>query len=163
MVIVSFSIRNTLYDHVKIIFLNIFTILKKVIFSHNTINISNIILILFFTCDSNLCKKSKYFYFFICDSIVHLYVDNTKIDIFYDYVDRYFSELCASRGLEIPAMHKPYNNCVPELNDKFTLSEIESAISHLKGGKSAGDDHIISEFLSCGKNELKHVLVLLKC
>ena len=43
----------------------------------------------------------------------------------------------------------------------FSLSEIESAISHLKGGKSAGDDHIISEFLSCGKNELKHVLVLL--
>ena len=58
-------------------------------------------------------------------------------------------------------MHKPYNNCVPELDDKFTLSEIKSAISHLKGGKSAGDDHIISEFLSCGKNELKHVLVLL--
>ena len=58
-------------------------------------------------------------------------------------------------------MHKPYNNCVPELDDKFTLSEIESAISHLKGGKSAGDDHIISEFFSCGKNELKHVLVLL--
>ena len=58
-------------------------------------------------------------------------------------------------------MHKPYNNCVPELDDKFTLSEIESAISHLKRGKSAGDDHIISEFLSCGKNELKHVLVLL--
>ena len=65
---------------------------------------------------------------------------------------KHFSELCASRGLEIPAMHKPYNNCVPELDDKFTLSEIESAISHLKGGKSAGDDHIISEFLSCGKN-----------
>ena len=74
---------------------------------------------------------------------------------------KHFSELCAPRGLEIPAMHKLYNNCVPELDDKFTLSEIESAISHLKGGKSAGDDHIISEFLSCGKNELKHVLVLL--
>ena len=74
---------------------------------------------------------------------------------------KHFSELCASRGLEIPAMHKTYNNCVPELDDKFTLSEMESAISHLKGGKSAGDDQIISEFLSCGKNELKHVLVLL--
>ena len=74
---------------------------------------------------------------------------------------KHFSELCAWRGLEIPAMHKLYNNCVPELDDKFTLSEIESAISHLKGGKSAGDDHIISEFLSCGKNKLKHVLVLL--
>ena len=58
-------------------------------------------------------------------------------------------------------MHKPYKNCVPELDDKFTLNEIESAISHLKGGKSAGDDQVISEFLSCGKNELKHVLVLL--
>ena len=31
----------------------------------------------------------------------------------------------------------------------------------MKRGKSARDDHIISGFLSCGKNELKHVLVLL--
>ena len=26
------------------------------------------------------------------------------------------SKLCASRGLEIPAMHKSYINCVPEYN-----------------------------------------------
>ena len=38
------------------------------------------------------------------------------------------------------------------------ISEIESAISHMKEGESAGDDRIISEFLMCGKNEFKHVL-----
>ena len=47
----------------------------------------------------------------------------------------------------------------PILDAKFTVSEIQIGIGRLKHGKSAGDDQILSKFISYGEQQFKYVIV----
>ena len=44
---------------------------------------------------------------------------------------------------------------VDELDTPITMSEVETAIHHLKPDKAAGDDYIRSEFILYGRESLK--------
>ena len=47
----------------------------------------------------------------------------------------------------------------PILDAKFTEGEIQLGIKHLKQGQTAGDDQILSEFISYGEQQFKYVIV----
>ena len=52
-----------------------------------------------------------------------------------------------------------YNVYVPLLDEEITLQEVERSIKHLKHGKAAGADNILSEFITYGREDFKHILV----
>ena len=54
-----------------------------------------------------------------------------------------------------------YNMYVDELDTLITMSEVETAIHHLKPDKAAGDDNIRSEFILYGSESLKSSILVL--
>ena len=50
---------------------------------------------------------------------------------------------------------------VDELDTPITMSEVETAIYHLKPDKAAGDDNISSEFILYGRESLKNSILVL--
>ena len=52
-----------------------------------------------------------------------------------------------------------YNVYVPLLDEEISLQEVERSIKHLKHGKAAGADNILSEFITYGREDFKHILV----
>ncbi len=81
--------------------------------------------------------------------------DQVPLEIFKEH----FVKLSTCSHATVYNTHDDYYKYVPVLTDNFSVYEIERAINHLKNGKAAGDDLILSEFLTHGKEQLKHIIV----
>ena len=51
---------------------------------------------------------------------------------------------------------------VDELDTPITMSEVETAIHHLKPDKAAGDDNLRLEFILYGRDSLQNSILVLK-
>ena len=72
----------------------------------------------------------------------------------------HFMSLSTANTLQLETNRlSDYNVYVPLLDDEISLQEVERSIKHLKHGKSAGADNILSKFISYGRDEFKHILV----